>query len=313
MDLRTGLLVDALVGRLDERGRLLDAGIVSERNGPAPSMFEAKSVDVGGFFVEYLRAVESAEAVIVFVPGLGPTWTTGGMVEYGTMVRKYAERTSAVALFVDWHGERNSLAFAVETVVSTLDWARNHVRELSSPRVPLVVAGHGVGATIAAAAAAAASNGSDSPPDLQFLISPAIDLGASRASTSLGVAHLVPQNEDIAAFLAAFASTEALSGGMTTLLPRAGVPGLAPAIVATAELDPLMPEGEAYALALRESGALVSYRCYDGQIHGFPLFIELTHGELLTQQLVRAITRFRRLGRKGVIEERFVALETRAR
>ncbi len=69
--------------------------------------------------------------------------------------------------------------------------------------------------------------------------------------------HYVPADTDLAAELHRIAP---LHGDHSEV---------APALVVTAEFDPLRDEGEAYAAALRAAGVTVEQVRYDGMIHGF--------------------------------------------
>ena len=67
--------------------------------------------------------------------------------------------------------------------------------------------------------------------------------------------------------------------------------GLAPALIATAEYDPLRDEGEAYAARLAEAGVPVEATRHLGALHFFTDPTRFDAGEALVDQVAAALRR----------------------
>ena len=72
--------------------------------------------------------------------------------------------------------------------------------------------------------------------------------------------------------------------------------GLPPAVVITAERDPLRDEGDAYARRLADAGVPVTHRCEPGLPHGFVQNMDLV-SDAAAAATARAITDIRRIVR----------------
>ena len=108
------------------------------------------------------------------------------------------------------------------------------------------------------------------PLRLQLLIYPAVageevDF-PSRTENATGY---VLDEDSIRWFTAAYFPNGAPNDWRATPMTAASHEGVAPALIITAEFDPLRDEGEAYAETLQAAGVPAKASRHDGLIHGF--------------------------------------------
>lgn len=171
-------------------------------------------------------------------------------------------------------------------------WLLSHGADLGGDG-RLAIAGDSGGGYLAAAVAQEAKRHGLAQPAVQILIYPMLDM-ASAAPSRYTKAYFVTD--------AALKGVIALHVGDQVLDPRASplrepdLAGLAPAVVISTDLDPLMDEARAYVDRLRAAGVDASYFVYEGMVHGFFSFGgRIDEGNDAVQHVAGALrARFRR-------------------
>ena len=193
----------------------------------------------------------------------GGGFVVGDLDTHDNMARAICRSAVAVVVSVDYRlAPEHPFPAAVDDAVAATQVIRERLADLGGDG-RLAVAGDSAGGNLSAVV-------TQHVPGLaaQFLIYPATDAGGHYASRRDNAEGYFLDDPTMVWFTDHYAA-EALDDPRFSPLRRDALAGLPPAVVVTAELDPLRDEGLAYAAALEAAGVPVVRRCYDGMIHGF--------------------------------------------
>ncbi len=201
----------------------------------------------------------------------GGGWVIGDLDSHDETCRRLCQGSSARVIAVHYRrAPETTYPGAVEDCYRATAWVAAQAAELGIDPARIAVGGDSAGGNLAAAVALMARDRSGPALAFQLLIYPVtaadFETGSYRDNAEgyllsrramqwfwdQYVPDLDQRHEPYAAPLAA-----------------ADLSGLPPALVQTAEFDPLRDEGEAYARALAAAGGDVRTTRYDGLIHGF--------------------------------------------
>jgi acetyl esterase len=207
-------------------------------------------------------------STVVLLHGGG--WVIGDLDTHDNMARSICRDCSAVVVSVDYRlAPEAPFPAAVEDAVAATRWAAEHLADLGgSDR--LAVAGDSAGGNLAAVVAQQLRDVGGPVIAAQLLVYPAVDVTGDYASRWENAEGYFLDLPTMAWFLDHYAADAAVhEDPRVSPLRHTDLAGLPPAVVVTAEYDPLRDEGEAYADALAEAGVPVEVRRFDGMIHGF--------------------------------------------
>jgi acetyl esterase len=251
----------------------MDAMVAMMGEGEEVAHVEDRTIDAGGqpLPIRIYRPVgvstDSAPA-LVFYHGGG--FVLGGLSSHDRDCRALANRGQCVVIAIDYRlAPEHPFPAAADDAVAAFEYVVAHAGELGVDRDHLAVGGDSAGGNLAAVVALHARDAAI-PLKLQLLIYPAVagDEGdfPSRAENATGY---MLDRESITWFTAAYFPDVAPRDWRAAPMLAASHAGVAPALVITAEFDPLRDEGEAYAARLEAAGVPAKATRYDGLIHGF--------------------------------------------
>jgi acetyl esterase len=204
---------------------------------------------------------------VIFFHGGG--WVIGNLETHDNTARAIARHSRAVVVSVAYRlAPESPYPAAVDDALAATRWALDHLPELGGNDA-LAVAGDSAGGNLAAVVALEMRTRLAA----QLLIYPATHLGPgtaeaypSRAENGHGYFLETPT---MSWFYQHYAGHVREPDVRLSPMLATSFAGVAPAVVVTAELDPLRDEGEAYARSMAAAGVRVELRRFDGLIHGF--------------------------------------------
>lgn len=205
--------------------------------------------------------------VVAYFHGGG--WVLGSIETHDGSCRALANRAGSLVVSVDYRlAPEHTWPAAPNDCFAATQWLAEHAGDLGGDPSRLAVAGDSAGGNLAAVVALMARDAGGPPLRFQLLIYPAVDARMKWESIDENATGYFLTKADMEWFYGHYSALDPSDWRVSPYL-ASDLSNLPPALVITAEFDPLRDEGEAYAKRLEEAGVPVTLTRYDGQIHGF--------------------------------------------
>ena len=216
-------------------------------------------------------APQGALPICIYYFGGG--FVMGSVESREPQCRKIANQTGCIVVAPRYRqGPEHKFPAAHDDAWAAAQWVAANAAELGGDPARLAVGGDSAGGNLAAVVSRQAHEAGDFSFVLQVLVYPTTDFFFTLDLPSyalLDEAYFLTRQQ-IAWYQSQFLPEDTDRGDLRlgpALASDFG--GLPPALIITAEFDPLRDDGKHYGDLLSAAGVPVEYSCYDGMIHGF--------------------------------------------
>ena len=224
----------------------------------------------GDFTVRSYHPSDTAETTGALVWIHGGGFVLGDLDTADSTCRTLANEAGVVVVSVDYHlAPEHPFPAAIDDVVAALRWVVEQSGQLGIDPDRLAVGGDSAGGNLTAVACQLARAAGGPAIAYQLLVYPVVDLSGDHPSHHENAEGYFLTLENMRWFSEQYLAGRDPASPRVSPLLAADLSDLPPAMVITAEFDPLRDEGIAYAEALEAAGVPVEHRHFDTEIHGF--------------------------------------------
>lgn len=201
----------------------------------------------------------------------GGAWVVGDLESADGVARSLCVGGQCLVVSVDYRlAPETKFPGPADDCWAAMTWAVENASSLNGDASRLAVGGDSAGGNLAAAMSLMAADRGGPAIALQVLIYPVTDVDFNTVSYDVnGEGYSLTKTTMQWYWDHYLSGLEDASNPYAAPLQAMSLAGQPPALVITAEYDPLRDEGEAYAKRLQDAGVAATATRYDGVIHGF--------------------------------------------
>lgn len=253
--------------------RAADLASIRDSGGEPEPVYEVTNLTIPGPGGElplrlYRPASERPLPALLYFFGGG--WVLGTIDTADGVSRSLANSSGALVIVVGYRlAPEHPFPAAIDDCYATVRWVAKHAVEIGADPARLAVGGDSAGGNLAAAVALRARADGLALVG-QLLVYPNTDQLADDESMRAAEDPFLFNRYSVAWYRQHYlANPGDAANPLASPLRAEKLAGLPPALVITAEYDPLRDQGEAYARRLADDGVQVELSRYPGMAHGF--------------------------------------------